>query len=103
VRIAGSIWRETGLRFGDRASEFEGAWPLRVTHLVPDALALRIDGLVPVEIRLEPGAPGAADAHFPMPQFAPEKHYAYAVQWFLLALALVALYVHYGFRRGEAS
>jgi cytochrome oxidase assembly protein ShyY1 len=101
--VTGTIWRDLGLGFGRADVEAAGGWPLRVQHFEPRTVAGWIEGAVPVEIRLDPGMPGALETRYQAPLFQPERHRGYAVQWFGLAIALVLLYVHFGFRRSVAS
>jgi cytochrome oxidase assembly protein ShyY1 len=55
--------------------------------------------IVAREIRLEPGQPGVFAAAPLQADFRPERHRAYAAQWFGLALVLAGAYLVYGFRR----
>lgn len=50
------------------------------------------------ELRLEPG-PASYRVDWPLVSLGPEKHMGYAVQWFALALALIALYLYFGWHR----
>ena len=47
------------------------------------------------ELRAEAG-PGTYETTWPIVAMGPEKHLAYAVQWFAMALALLALYLYLG-------
>jgi len=47
-------------------------------------------------VRLEPGQPGVTDADWPRVNMAPERHRAYALQWFLMAIALAVIFVSGG-------
>ena len=47
----------------------------------------------PYVVRLTPDSAGALLADWPLINTRPEKHTAYAVQWFLMALALLLLFV----------
>ncbi|GAB3371385.1 SURF1 family protein [Azotobacter armeniacus] len=72
------------------------AWPRLVNRVDAAALWTELgrDGL-PVELRLEPG-PAAYAVDWPLLAMAPEKHLGYAVQWFALAAALLALFIYLG-------
>jgi cytochrome oxidase assembly protein ShyY1 len=100
VSVTGSIWHELGLRVGRDEDESTAAWPVRVQRFDPRLAIERVPDAVPVEIRLDPGMPGALEARYEAPRFQPERHRGYALQWFGLATALVLLYVHFGLRRG---
>jgi len=71
-------------------------WPRLVNRIDAEALwaELARDGL-PVELRLEPG-PAAYAVDWPTLAMGPEKHQGYALQWFALAAALLALFVYFG-------
>ena len=67
-------------------------WPKVIQQL--DILAARpiVDlPLLKVELRLSPGEVSAFDAQWPAINMKPEKHTAYAVQWFALAALLMLL------------
>ncbi|MBW6284478.1 SURF1 family protein, partial [Pseudomonas aeruginosa] len=78
-----------------------GGWPRLVTQLDIPALwqAFGRAGL-PWEIRLEPGD-ASFDTDWPLVSMPPERHTGYAVQWFALATALLALYLYLGVRRAR--
>lgn len=97
--LVGVIWPDTGLVPLLAADPWGEQWPKRVQRLDVSRMAATADSVVPVEVRLEPGQPGV---FHPAPvdvDFSPRIHQGYAVQWFALAVALVAGYLIYGFRR----
>ena len=102
VSVTGSIWRDAGLSWAGRDENWNGSWPARIQRIDVEQFGERIAALVPVEIRLEPGTTGALETRYVAPVFGPEKHYGYAVQWFLLAAVLAALYAHFGLRRARS-
>ncbi|MDQ6158685.1 SURF1 family protein, partial [Pseudomonas aeruginosa] len=55
---------------------------------------------LPWEIRLEAGD-ASFDTDWPLVSMPPERHTGYAVQWFALATALLALYLYLGVRRAR--
>lgn len=77
------------------------AWPRLVTSVEPEKLWLELgrEGF-PHALRLE-GGPAARRVDWPIVAMGPEKHVAYAVQWFSLALALLALYGYLGWHQGR--
>ena len=87
-----------GLHLADAPA---GGWPRLVTQLDIPALwqAFGRAGL-PWEIRLEPGD-ASFDTDWPLVSMPPERHTGYAVQWFALATALLALYLYLGVRRAR--
>ena len=78
-------------------------WPRLVNRLDPPAIwqELRRPGVL-LELRLEPG-PAALIPNWPSVSMAPQKHQGYAVQWFGLAAALLALFIHLGIHRAREA
>lgn len=71
-------------------------WPLRVQKVDTKALGEAMGiALAPFEVRAEPDTPLESDAEFPRlwsdPVMGPERHRAYAVQWFAMAAAVLLL------------
>lgn len=83
----------------DKPVYAEDGWPKRVQriHLPGLARELGVD-LLPYVIRLSAGAPGALSVEWAPVNTLPEKHVAYAIQWFAMAIALVVFYVFLGLR-----
>ncbi|MDP3559586.1 MAG: SURF1 family protein [Legionellaceae bacterium] len=60
---------------------------LLIEHLDPAALRnILHKSLLPFIIRLDPNAPDGYIRNWPIATFPPERHQAYALQWFLLAI-----------------
>ena len=103
VMIAASIYQPVGEAFL-LGSELEtGGWPKVIQELDPPrlaALAGYIDKakVFPYSLRLSEAAPGALIRYWPVISTTPEKHRGYAVQWFLMATALLSLYLYYSTR-----
>jgi len=74
------------------------AWPQRVQNLDLGAIALGLgvppDRLAPVTARLRADSPAALETGWPVVNIRPQKHTAYAVQWFTMALVLLLFFVH---------
>ena len=74
-------------------SDLTQEWPKRVIELnvakIEQALG---DAVYSKVLRIDSDNPGALITDWPMINTSPEKHYGYAMQWFLMALALVFLY-----------
>ncbi len=90
----------TGLLLGD--SGYEGArWPRRVQTVDLPRIGAELGGdIAPLLLLLAPGeADGFERDWRPVRGIGPERHRAYAVQWFALALALVVIYVVVNTRR----
>ena len=67
-------------------------WPRVVQHLDIEALNDEIEGDVfPHSVRLKEGSPGAYQANWVVVNVQPEKHQAYAFQWFAMAAAVCVI------------
>lgn len=65
-----------------------------VQHVEPDVLGERLGiEVAPVVLRLVQGSPATLRTEWPGIMVSPQKHTAYAVQWFAMAFALLALTV----------
>lgn len=86
--------------FSERKAE---GWPRLVNHVDAAALwqELGRDGLAR-ELRLEPG-PHAYRADWPVTSMSPQQHMGYAVQWFALAAALLALFIYFGVHQAREA
>jgi surfeit locus 1 family protein len=77
-----------------------GGGLLRVQQIDLGDLSQRLGlDLEPWTLRLEPAAPGSHLPEAPLARFTPERHRAYALQWFLLAALLAGLYLGLNLRR----
>lgn len=78
-------------------------WPRLINRLEPLAVwkELRRPGVL-LELRLESG-PGLLTPNWPSVSTAPEKHQGYALQWFALATALLALFIYLGIHRAREA
>lgn len=103
VMIAASIYQPVGDAFL-LGSELEAdGWPKVIQALDPPRLAAlagydAVDKVFPYSLRLGEASPGALIRYWPVISTTPEKHRGYAVQWFLMATALLALYFYYSTR-----
>ncbi|CAM3302917.1 cytochrome oxidase biogenesis protein Surf1,facilitates heme A insertion [Pseudomonas floridensis] len=97
------VYLPTRAAFQLQADTPQGSWPRLVTAVAADQLwnELGREGY-PDELRLEPG-PAAYRVDWPVVAISPEKHTAYAVQWFALSTALLGLYLYRGWFLGRAS
>jgi surfeit locus 1 family protein len=62
------------------------------------AVPQKLEGLVGLTlfgrvIRLEESSPDALPRYWPVTTMSPERHYGYAVTWFLMAVAVIALFI----------
>jgi cytochrome oxidase assembly protein ShyY1 len=83
------------------AGEHDRDWPRLISRVEPATVWQQLgrDG-VPLELRLEPG-PAALAVDWPLVGMGPEKHLGYAVQWFALAAALLALFIYFGIHQAR--
>lgn len=97
LELVGVCWPDLGLVPMLSEEIWEPGWPKRVPRMNLARMAQAV-GAGPVQIRLEVGQPSRLGA-LPMSlgMDAP-RHRGYAVQWFGLALILVAGYVLHGYR-----
>ena len=77
------------------------AWPLVVQSVDYDAMSRHLSvSLLPGIVNLDNSEPnGYVRDWLPFVGISPQKHRAYAVQWFSMALVLIILYVFFGFSR----
>lgn len=92
VQLIGDVYAPEDLR---RLRPYaSGGWPC-VIQAVDIAEMARIAGMetFPHLVRLRPEQPGVRDAHWETVNIAPERHVAYAAQWFLMGLALLVVFL----------
>ncbi|MDU9393413.1 SURF1 family protein [Pseudomonas sp. zfem002] len=95
------IYIAPGASFLLRADAPAGEFPRLLNSAEPTHLweQLARDGYAH-ELRLEAG-PASYRVDWPPVALGPEKHLGYAVQWFALATALIALYLYFGWHRHD--
>lgn len=75
-------------------SDLAQAWPKRVLQIDINTVEKALSNeFFPTILRIEADSPGALVTEWPVINTLPEKHQAYAVQWFAMAIALIFLYV----------
>jgi surfeit locus 1 family protein len=80
--------------------EGEAGWPRRVQYLGLDELGERLgEPLAPMVLRLDPQAEHGYLREWDTVPFTPERHIAYALQWFGLAIVLLVVFVAAQLRR----
>ena len=99
LNLTAWVYIAPGASFLLRADAPDGAWPRLLNSIEPAHLwqQLARDGYAH-ELRLEPGV-ASLRVDWPVVALGPEKHLGYAVQWFALATALIALYLYFGWHR----
>jgi surfeit locus 1 family protein len=79
-------------------------WPKVVQAVDADEISnIAKETIYPHLIRLSEDDPNALPRNWPLTVIQPEKHLGYAVQWFLMATAIVIAYGFFTLRRGRAS
>ncbi len=93
VRLNGYVYRDgTQMTFFGNGQELQ--WPKLVQNLIVDDLQRQLGASTyPFILRLDADAPGALRVEWQIISFAPERHIAYAVQWFAMALTLAIVWL----------
>jgi surfeit locus 1 family protein len=104
IKLTGRINRfpRVGLRLAGSELPAKG-WPAVVQVIDVKVLSQQLGySLVDFQIELDKfAANGFAREWQESVVMTPEKHTAYAVQWFLLAITLTVLFIKYGFKNNE--
>ena len=78
-----------------RAQHTEEGWPKRLLQVDLAAMENALGKpLLPWVVQLDETSPMAQTVYWPVLNMSADKHIAYAVQWFLLALALAILWLY---------
>jgi len=105
TQIRGSIYVPISAPFllGDQQEVSSNSWPQVIQSLDMDLLsaALAQEALFPYTVRLSVNASGALQPNWPLLNMMPEKHRAYAVQWFVMAAVLLMLFLYTSIKHPE--
>ena len=96
VQLRGSLYRvlRGGLQLDDGVRAVDN-WPGRVGWISTERAAeIFTNEFFPYQLRLESDSIGALTTGWPTVSVQPEKHTAYAVQWFVMALVLLLLTIN---------
>lgn len=94
VGVAGHVYVTPGQPFLLAEQQLSGGWPKLIQAVEMDVLAAAVGGEVfPYPIRLDEGQPGALTTDWQVVNVSPQKHQAYAVQWFAMATTLLIFYL----------
>ena len=98
LSIFGHVYVAPGKPYLLQEQTVEPEWPLRIQAVEMDRLTSVIEkatggSVFPFPVRIDHGEPGALAVDWQIVNVSPEKHRAYAVQWFSMALALGLFYV----------
>jgi surfeit locus 1 family protein len=96
--VLGHIYVPPGAPYLLGESSPEPGWPKRVQAVEMDKLQMAFSTvspatLFPYTVRIEPNSNNALTVGWQVVNTSPEKHTAYAVQWFAMAAALLILFV----------
>lgn len=77
------------------AMQAEAGWPSRIqaVDIAVMAASAGEKNFYPYLLRMRAGEPGAGQIDWPPLNMAPERHRAYALQWLLLAVALLVIFL----------
>ena len=106
IEIEGDVYApyEPGFRLSDDVSVGSAGWPRVVQFLDFEALGhLAGNKFAPFMIRLSPDSANGFVREWSGIPFTPEKHLAYAWQWFGLATAVVALFFALNIKRRKTT
>jgi len=91
VTLLGDIYISPGAGYqlvGVEALQHQ--WPKVITVFDPEYIGQQLQGeLFPYQVRLRANQPGALTVDWPTINLSPEKHRAYALQWFAMASGLI--------------
>ncbi|MDO8271748.1 MAG: SURF1 family protein [Gammaproteobacteria bacterium] len=77
----------------------QATWPRVIQSIQVSQMEQELDQtLAPYTIRPQEKSPGLEQSNWQTVNMLPEKHRAYAVQWFAMTFALLAMYAFFGFR-----
>lgn len=101
VQITGTIYvpLEEPFLLSDVQEVHGIGWPRVIQSIRMEEIAAQLElPMLPYSVRLTAGSPGLEQDNWPTVNMQPEKHRAYAVQWFAMAAALLAMYLYFGFK-----
>ena len=93
-RVLGTVYVSPGAAYTLGVETTTGAWPRQLLAVDFAAIeAMLEEPVFPYSIRLDSDSPGALEANWPGLNSSPQKHRAYAWQWFSMGLVLAVLYL----------
>lgn len=94
VRLSGTLLYPSDSKFIQETQQVVNVWPHKILEVDLDMMAGQIDkALYNKILRVDVDDPSALAAHWQPVNNSPAKHYGYAVQWALMAAALMILYI----------
>lgn len=98
VQITGHIYVAPGSPFLLAEQQLDEGWPKRIQavemdKLIPAITALQAGEVFPYPVYIDADARGALAVNWQVVNTSPEKHQAYAVQWFAMAATLLLIFL----------
>ena len=98
VTITGHVYVAPGTPFLLAEQQLDATWPKRIQAVEMDKLTAAVSALhagrvFPFPVRIDAGERGALAADWQIVNVSPQKHQAYAVQWFAMAAVLFVFYL----------
>jgi cytochrome oxidase assembly protein ShyY1 len=98
VTITGHVYVAPGEPFLLAEQQFDAGWPKRIQAVEWDKLAaaiapLHLGDVFPYIVRIDAGQVGALSVDWQIVNMSPQKHQAYAAQWFAMAVVLFGFFV----------
>ena len=104
LELMASVYIPQGETLMLGADDWSANWPVVVQNAGISKISQKLGReLFPYLLRIEPGQVGALQASWPAVNTRPEKHTGYAVQWFLMSLALVICGLYASFTGAPAG
>ena len=92
--LRGTVYVPPGEPYTLGSETDSGPWPRLLLALdLPAITAMLAEPLYPYSVRLDADSPAALETDWPLLNNSPEKHRAYAFQWFSMAAVLLCLYL----------
>ena len=98
VVVAGTVYVAPGVPYLLVEQQLQPGWPKLLQAIEMDKVSpalgrLADDPVFPYPVRLAQGQPGALAVDWQVVNVSPDKHRAYAVQWFTMAAVLLMFYL----------
>jgi len=98
VQLTGHVYVAPGAPFLLAEQQLEEGWPKRIQAVEMDKLEAAVTqvhpgAVFPFPVRIDAGEPGALVADWQVVNMSPQKHQAYAMQWFAMAAVLSGYYL----------
>lgn len=106
VHIQGSVYVPLDKAFllGEVEEMVSSSGPWVLQDIDIERIAAKLETqFAPYTIRLAPGSTGLEQANWQTVNMLPQKHRAYAVQWFAMLLVLIIMFVYFGFKNSHSD